>query len=195
MNLFKSIKNKFKGLFYRFPKDIKYPIKEAFIVEGRTFYQFEDPFNIPYERGLKTVTFYEEARMKITYEYLEQHTKAVKKICSSQKIDIFKINALNDIIIERMNWYCDVDIMYKLASIVYFEKDENPTTYDFKKCAEKVEFWKQHKTVTDFFLQTPLLELMPFLAELKVNLETYSLLTRELTKRHLDLVSSILSEK
>ena len=76
---FKAIKNKFKSLFTRFPKDVKYPIKEAFTIEGRTFYQFEDTFNIPYQRGLKTVTFYEEARMKITYEYLE-HTKAIDKI-------------------------------------------------------------------------------------------------------------------
>lgn len=195
MALFKSIKNKIKGLFYRFPKDIKYPIKEAFTIEGRTFYQFEDAFNIPYERGLKTITFYEEARMKITYEYLEKHTQAIEKILSGQKIDVFKIKALNDIMKERMKWYVDTDILYKLASVVYFEKNDNPTTYDFKKGAENIAFWKEHKSVTDFFYQVPLFQLLPFLNELELNLETYSEVTKALNKVHLDMVSSILSEK
>ncbi len=195
MNLFKSIKNKFKGLFYRFPKDIKYPIKEAFIVEGRTFYQFEDPFNVPYERGLKTATFACEAEMKITNEYLELESKAIDKILGAQKIDIFKIKALNDIRKERMQWYCDTDIMYKLASVVFFEKSDNPTTYDFIKGNENIEFWKKHKTVTGFFYQVPLLVLFPYLKELKVNLETYSQITKALNEKHLALVTSILSEK
>ena len=193
--MFKAIKNKIKSLFTRFPKDVKYPIKEAFTIEGRTFYQFEDTFNIPYQRGLKTVTFYEEARMKITYEYLEQHTKAIDKILGSQKIDVFKIKALHDILKERMKWYCDTDIMYRCASVVFFEKGDNPTTYDFKKGAENIEFWKQHKSVSDFFYQVPLLQLFPFLTELEVNLENYSEITKALTKQHSDLVTSILSEK
>jgi hypothetical protein len=195
MKLFKTLKAYLTNKLKRFPKDIPYPIEEAFSIEGRTFYRYKDYFNIPYERGLKTITFYEEARMKITYEYLEEHIKAIDKILKSQKIDVYKIKALNDIMAERMKWAVDTEILYKLASIVFFEKDEDPRTYDFKHNAEKIEFWKEHKSVSDFFLQTPLLELMPFLKELDTNLETYSLIAKELTKHHLDLVSSIVSEK
>lgn len=192
---FKAIKNKIKSLFTRFPKDVKYPIKEAFTIEGRTFYQFEDTFNIPYQRGLKVVTFFEEARMKITYEYLELEAKAMDKILTSQKIDVFKIKALNDIKKERLKWYCDTDIMYRCASAIFFEKGDNYTTYDFKKGAENIEFWKKHKSVSDFFYQVPLLQYFPFLTELEVNLENYSEITKALTKQHSDLVTSILSEK
>jgi hypothetical protein len=195
MELYKTIKNKIKNLFKRFPKDIQYPIEFCFEIEGRSFYRFKDYFNIPYERGLKTITFYEEARMKITYEYLEQHTKAVEKILLSPKIDVYKINELNKILKERLTWYFDTEILYKLASVVFFEKDENPTTYDFQYNAEKIEFWKKHKSVTDFFLQIPLLELMPFLKDAETNLEMYSEITNALTIAHSDLVSSILSEK
>ncbi len=185
------IKDKFKS----FPKDIQYPIEEAFSIDGRTFYRFKDYFNIPYERGLKTITFYEEVRMKITYEYMQQHVEAVDKVLKSQKIDVYKLKNLNDILKERLTWYVDTDILYKLASIVFFEKSEDPRTYDFKYNAEKIEFWKKHSSVTDFFLQTPLLELMPFIAELEQNLATYSAITKELTKMHSDTVTSILSEK
>lgn len=195
MRLFKSLKAYLSNKLKRFPKDIPYPIEEAFSIEGRTFYRYKDYFNIPYERGLKTITFYEEARMKITYEYLEEHIKAIDKLLKSQKIDVYKIKALNDIMAERMKWAVDTEILYKLASIVFFEKDEDPRTYDFKHNAEKIQFWKEHKSVSDFFLQTPLLELMPFLKELDMNLETYSLIAKELTKHHLDMVSSIVSEK
>jgi hypothetical protein len=195
MALFKAIKRYIKDKFTSFPKDIPYPIEEAFTVEGRTFYRYKDYFNIPYERGLKTITFYEEARMKITYEYLEEHVKAVDKLLKSQKIDIFKVKALNDVLAERLKWFTDTEILYKLASIVFFEKGEDPRTYDFKFNAEKIEFWKQHKSINDFFLSTPLLELMPFLKELEMNLETYSLIAKELSQVHLDMVSSIQSGK
>lgn len=195
MKLYNIFKEWIKNKTTSFPKDIPYPIEEAFSIEGRTFYRYKDYFNIPYERGLKTITFYEEVRMKITYEYLEEHIKAVDKLLKSQKIDIYKIKALNDILSERMRWAVDTEILYKLASIVFFDKNEDPRTYDFKYNMEKIEFWKQHKTVNDFFLQTPLLELMPFLKELDTNLETYSLITKELTKYHSELVSSIQSEK
>lgn len=195
MALFNLIKNKIKSLFTKFPKDINYPIEECFTIEGITYYRFKDYFNIPYERGLKVVTFYEEARMKITYEYLKEHTEAVEKVLKSNKIDVYKIKSLNDILKERLTWATDTEILYKLASIVYFDKSENPKTYDFKYNAEKIEFWKKHKSVTDFFLQNPILELMPFLKELEMNLETYSEITKALTQHHSDMVSSILSEK
>lgn len=188
---FNAIKNYIKNKFTRFPKEIKYPIEEAFTMNGRTFYKYSDPFNVPYERGLKAVVFYEEARMKITYEYLIEHTKAIKKIYSKPKIDIFKANELNDILIERLTWHFDTEILYKLASIVYFEKSENPTTYDFKYNAEKIEFWKKHKTIEDFFLQTPLLELLPYLKDLDMNLTTYSEITKAMNQEHLEKVSSI----
>ena len=192
---FNAIKNKIKNLFKRFPKDIQYPIEFAFEIEGRSFYRYKDYFNIPYERGLKTITFYEEARMKITYEYLEQHVKAVDKILKSNKIDVFKINELNKILNERLQWYYDTDILYKLASIVFFDKDEDPRTYDFRYNADKIQFWKQHRDKTDFFFQMPMLELMPFLKDAETNLQTYSAITEQLTQAHSDLVSSILSEK
>ena len=68
----------------------------------------------------------------------------------SQKIDVFKIKSLNDILKGRLKWHVDTDILYKLASIVFFEKGEDPRTYDFKYNAEKIEFWKQHKDYRDW---------------------------------------------
>ena len=185
--------DKFKKSFTKqdyFPK-AEYPIEEAFTINGRTFYQFVDTFNVPYERGLKAITKYEEARMKITYEYMEKHTEAVDKLLKEQKIDIFKIKNLNDILKERLKWYVDVNILYGLASVVYFDKNENPATYDSKYNHEKILFWKEHKTVEDFFSQEPLLVLMPYLKDLETNLKNYSEITEALNQVHLDMVTSI----
>lgn len=188
---FDAIKNYIKNKLTRFPKDIKYPIEEAFTMNGRTFYKYSDSFNVPYERGLKAVVFYEESRMKITYEYMQKHVEAVDKILGANKINVFKIKELNDILKERLTWHVDTEILYKLASIVYFEKSENPTTYDYKYNSEKIEFWKKHKTVEDFFLQAPLLELLPFLKDLEMNLKSYSEITEALNQIHSEKVSSI----
>lgn len=187
---FEAIKNYFKTKLTKLPKT-DYPIEEAFSINGRTFYKYSDPFNIPYERGLKAVVFYEEARMKITYEYLQDHVNATDKLLKSQKIDIFKIKQLNDVMKERLSWHFDTDILYKLASIVFFDKTENPTTYDYKYNAEKIKFWKEHKTIEDFFFQVPMLELMPFLKDLDMSLRNYSEITEAMTQLHSELVSSL----
>lgn len=173
--------------------DIKYPIEEAFTIKGRTFYKFKSGLNIPYERALKTVLFYEEVRMKITFEYLEQHTKAIDKLLLSNKINIFDIKKLNDILKERLNLAFDTEILYKLASIVYFDENEDPRVYDFKHNADKIAFWKKNSSLKDFFLQTPILELMPFLANVQENLQSYSEIVQTLNKHHSEYISSILS--
>jgi len=187
---FEAINNYFKTKLTKLPKT-DYPIEEAFTINGRTYYKYSDPFNIPYERGLKAVVFYEEARMKITYEYLQDHVNATDKLLKSQKIDIFKIKQLNDVMKERLSWHFDTDILYKLASIVFFDKTENPTTYDYKYNAEKIKFWKEHKTIEDFFFQVPMLELMPFLKDLDMSLRNYSEITEAMTQLHSELVSSL----
>ena len=188
--IFEKVKNYLKGKFTKLPKT-EYPIEEAFTINGITYYKYSDTFNVPYERGLKAITKYEEARMKITYEYMLQHTEAMNKILKSKQIDIFKIKNLNDILAERLKWVTDVDILYGLASIVFFDKTENPTTYDYKYNAEKIKFWKENKSVEDFFFQVPMLELMPFLKDLEMNLKSYSEITEAMNQIHSDLVSSI----
>lgn len=172
----------------KFP-NVNHIIEEAFEVGGVKYYQFADIFSLPYERGLFALMIYEETRMKCTLEYLTKHVNVVREILRSEKIDIFRINQLNEQLNDRLNMALDVDLLYKLASVVFFTQEENPVLYDQAYCDKKIEYWKKHKAVSDFFLQQPLKDLMPFLESVDFDLNTYSQANLDLNKAHLAKLS------
>jgi len=106
-----------------FPKQ-KHIIERAFTIAGVDYYQFSDVFNLPYERGLSALSIYEESRMRCSREYLEKHVEVVREILRSTKIDVYRINQLNEQMSQRLNLVLDVDLLYKLASIVFFDGKE-----------------------------------------------------------------------
>ena len=165
----------------------KYMIEHAFTVAGVDYYRFADIFNLPYERGLMALAVYEELRMRVSREYLEKHIEAMRNILHADKVvNVFKIDQLNEQLSERLNLVLDTDLLYKLASVAFFDKKENPAVYEPEYCQKKVEFWQQHKGVADFFLQKPLQELIPFLRSADFDLNTYSQINKALNKLHLE---------
>lgn len=166
-----------------FPKT-DHIITHAFSIAGVDYYQFDDIFNLPFERGLMALAIYEETRMNCSREYLEKHVEVTRELLRSRSIDIYKLNQLNEQMSERLNISFDASLLYKLASIVFFDKNENPSLYEPEYCEKKIAFWKEHRGVTDFFLQKPLLELIPFLQNVDFDLEKYSDLIQGLNKIH-----------
>lgn len=158
-------------------------IIEAFTCGGITYYQFDDAFNMPNERALTALTYYEELRMRCTREFLVAHCDAINEILSdTKKINLPRLAILNQQLKERLDWIFEPDIAYKLASVVYFDKNENPYRYDMKYAQDKIKHWKKHRGINDFFLQKPLLDLIPFLKGSEVNLETYSEVIQKATE-------------
>jgi hypothetical protein len=192
---------KFKSWRHNHTKDVKrlFPgqkhiIEPAFEIAGVQYYRFNDVFQIPYERGLMALAIYEETRMKCSREYLLKHVEITREILHSTKVDVYKINQLNEQLSERLNLILDTDLLYKLASIVYFDAKENPALYEAEYCHKKIESWKAHKGVADFFLQKPLLELIPYLENVDFDLNTYSVLNKRLNDLHLERLQ-VLSSK
>ncbi len=177
-----------KGTKKIFPGQ-KFVIDFAFEVGGIKYYQLNDVYNIPYERGLMALAIYEETRMKCSREYLTKHVDAIRSLLHEKKIDIYKINALNEQMSQRLDFSLDTDLLYKLASVIYFDKNENPAIYEPDYCAKKIEHWKKHKGTKDFFLQKPLQELIPFLKSVDFDLETYSQAIEQINEIHLENLS------
>lgn len=173
---------------------VDYMIKHAFNINGRDFYQFDDTHNLPYQRGLTCLLFYRELGMNCNDEFLELHCKAVDNLLkpADGKIDIYKIKGLNDQLMQRMKLPKDPDLVYKLASVVFFDKEENPETYEFPHNDEKIKFWKQHAG-SSFFLQVPVQVLIPFLKQYDENVETYVGMMEKINKSHLESLSEDLS--
>lgn len=180
----------------KFPK-IDYVIKESFTVGGRTYYEMDDLFNMPYQRGAACLRYYAEFNMRVDRETLLSHTQAIDELLQfvpGKAIDLLKVKQLNNNLKDRLNWIIDEDLAYKLASVVYFDKNESPEVYDAKYNQEKIAFWKKEKSAKEFFFMQPLQKLIPFLKEYEQNLETYLIVTEQLKGKHLKDISSILSK-
>ena len=191
MNLKNIFKKSVKQLF---PKT-EAIIEEAFKIDGVTYYRFADLNNLPYKRGLMAYAVYNELDMRCTREYLVLHADAMNTILSKPEINVFDIKKLNDQMMQRLQLTTDVDLMYKLASVAYFDKNENPESYDQSYCEKKIANWKKNASVEAFFLSQPLMELLPFLSNADVDLNTYSELNRELNEIHLGVLRLLNSKK
>jgi len=166
----------------------------VFTSGGIDYYEFTDFNNTPALRGLKTMVFYEEFRMKCTLDFLKLHTEAIDNILSKKTIDIFAIKKLNDQLKQRLDLALDTELLYKIGSVVYFDKKENIEDYDFGYNAAKIEHWKKNEGA-DFFLQRPWIKLLPVLEDFPGSLQAYSRMVERLNQFHLESLLPNLPEQ
>ncbi len=188
-----------KLLFWRKPKFMlqnDHIINEAFSCGGVKYYQFDDPYNQPYERALTALSFYEELRMRTTKDFLILHCNAVEAILSNpKKIDILQLSKLHLQLKERLEWIIEPELLYKLASVVFFDKNESPYIYDYKYGEQKIKHWKKSAEVNAFFLQQPIIKLVPSLADCEIDFPSYLTVVQKMNQAHLANIITNLSEE
>lgn len=189
--MFKFLKRSPKNIF----PDAKHTIEFCFRVGGKDYYKFTDLLNTPYERALSALVYYREADMNIDRDFLEKHLEAINEVLLSPRIDIFKIKGLNDQLMQRLKLPKSSDLLWKLASVVYFDKDESPVTYDWEYSKRKIEFWKEHSSVNDFFLQQPVIDLIPYLRHCGENLSEFGKMMEDIDRQHSDNLSTLSSPR
>lgn len=189
MGLIRELKEILKNeLSKREEQKLKYRIEYAFTSGGTKYYRYEDIRNLPFERGLAALSIYNEVEMRCDRKLLKKYTDVVAGLLREKTIDIYKLNALNEMLQQRLSLTCDVDLMYKLASVVFFDKKENPLVYEQSYAEKKIERWKKDMSVNAFFLQMPLKELIPFSTSAEIDLDTYSKLNEEINALHSQLL-------
>ena len=175
-------------------KDSAYVINFSFSSGGVDYYCFEDSTNIPYERAFTTMDFFNEVSMNVDIEYLKLHTKAIKNILSKTTINVFDINKLNEQLNEKITMIRSPDLIMKLASVIYFDKNESPIKYDFIYNQKKIARWNKEFPDGSFFLSKPISVLLPSLNESPENLKNYRELFQKVDSLHLEEVLSLLYE-
>jgi hypothetical protein len=170
-------------------------VVEAFKLEGTTYYMFDDSFKIPSGRGLCALTIYEEFEMRCTKEYLKTHIRAVEVILSDpKKININALAIIHRNLKERLDLAAFPDHIYKLASVIFFDDSESPYSYDFAYSKKKIEKWKASGGTLDFFMQTPLKDLIPSLKSQGELAKTYFQVAGEVDLLHQADLQEILSK-
>lgn len=182
-------KKKFKKLV-----DNKYRIEEAFKMGGTVYYHFANQEEVPAGRQMMALAYYEEMNMRVDREYLDLHVRAMEKLLSDpKKISVMYIAQLNLNLKERLELMPLPEFIYKLASVVFFDESESPYSYDYDYNKKKIQRWKQSGDVLDFFLQTPLKDLIPALSGIEKNSKMYFPVAEKIAEIHRENLSKILS--
>lgn len=198
MKIFDKIRAYFKAKRKKpFPQS-KHVINHAFTVGGVDYFEFDTTANLPFKRGLKFLSIYNELDMKVDRFFLNAHTDAIEKILTGGKRvgfdEMMKIRTLNQQLKERLTWIYQEDLVYKIASVVFFDANENPDDWEWGYALKKIEHWKKHESVATFFLHEPIQRLIPFLKDSALSILTYSQTQKELDKAQLESLLEILSD-
>lgn len=191
----------FTRLLNRKPKPIlidnTFRIVPAFEWKGETYFMHEDPLNTATGRGLTAMIFMEEILMRCSVDYLKLHIEACDKIFSNPKtINLPMLMKLNNNLKERVEFLVALpEHVFKMASIVFFTKEESPYKYDHKFNEKKIKEWEESEGMYDFFLQTPLKTLLPFLALPENNSQAYLRVQQKISKMHLQQLEETLYKK
>lgn len=193
--MIRLLRQLFKRKLKSYLVENQYKVVEAFKLDGVTFYMFEDPFKVPAGRGMAALTIYEEFNMRTTREYLEAHVRATELLINSNPIKLTTIAQINQNLKERLQLALFPDHIYKLASVIFFDQTESPYNYDYAYNAKKIEKWKAAGGTLDFFLKTPLKDLMPSIELPAQNVDHYFQTAEKVDELHRQDLQEVLSKK
>jgi hypothetical protein len=168
----------------------------AFTHNKKEYYQFENPFEITTGRGLFAMTVYEEFRMRCDREYLIDHCKAVDTLLKKKEIgvqDILMLLQIHQNLKERLDLAPFPDHIYKLASVMFFEKNESPYNYDFAFNQKKIAEWRADPDMLPFLVKVPLGKLMPYTKSHEKSLPIYFRYMEEVAKISREKAQQVIS--
>jgi hypothetical protein len=182
----------FRNKLKPFLVDGKYKVIPAFSLAGVDYWMYDSTTEVPTGRFFAAMGVYAEMDMNCDKEYLESHCKAMEKLLSDpKKISLTYIMQLNVNLKERLELMPMPDYIYKLASVIFFDKTESLYSYDYDYNKLKIEKWKASGGTLDFFSQTPLKELVPALAMPERDTQTYLMVTKLIAETHRKLHTDI----
>ena len=117
-----------------------------------------------------------------------------KLLSDPKSIKLQHIMQLNVNMKERLELMPMPEYIYKLASVIFFDKTEPLYSYDYDYNKLKIERWKAAGGTLDFFYNTPLKELVPSLTMPEKDTQTYLTVSNLIGEAHRKLHLDILSE-
>jgi len=138
-------------------------IEPAFVSNGVQYYRIKDYFNTFSSRGLTALQVYEEWNMRLQKEHLQMFIERFDEIVNDPKqIKVSELWKIVGMLKERLDFVVPTtDLIYKFASVAFFDKNESPYSYDPEYAKEKIKRWKEAGDVNDFFIVMQLKDIVP----------------------------------
>lgn len=151
------------------PKDVKiHPrydkhIKYGFTIDGKHYYRFLHDYDIFESRFKFLSTFYQEVENKMTSQDINEFSDATNKYIEDYEESLHlgepkphllaKAKELQKEVKYRSTWLFEPTSLYKYASVLYFDLQEDITDYDVQYNHDKIILWSKKKTLLRTFLK------------------------------------------
>lgn len=173
MNLFKKLRLSF-GLAAKIVNhpELKKPMRKAVKIDGVQYFEFIESSDMPAMRYSRMMDFLDEMSLGIKYDILRDLLAKQKEAFDGGKFTDAVI--INGELLRRTEFAMDIDSVYKLASCLFFNLDDNEdlTDYDVDYNLQKIEKFKKEK-IGNFFLKTPIRRYLPYTNLSTGDLETF----------------------
>lgn len=159
------------------PKDRWDQIEYVFTSGGIHYFKFNSEVNIPFQRAVAARDIMTEELWQINPEQLKAWNAGLIQVLTDDKKKhdkkLFEIGVLAHRLKEQLDMSFSLTRQIKLASVLYFDENENPLDYQYPYNQEKIRHWMANNDVPDFFIRLPEFALMPSGRELVENFPTY----------------------
>lgn len=166
----------------------------AFESGGVQYWHFADHFNMYAMRAMAAIDIYEQFQMRCTREFLMAWGTAFENVLNGTQIKTSDLFDLWSKLKERLNFALPPEEMiWKLASVLYFDRNESPYTYDPVYCDMKIKRWKEAGDIESFFFASPLKDLIPLPDSSEIDLKSYLRIVDKLDGLTFSKVSMLIS--
>ena len=140
----------------------------AFESGGIQYYMMKDIFNSFSGRALDAMAIYEKWSLRCSPEFMKSWMDGLENTINANPIKITEVAEMINVMRERLSFALPTEqIIWELASVAFFDRNESPYRYDEAYAKDKISRWKEDIGLPDFFFQTPLRDLvsLPDLSE------------------------------
>jgi hypothetical protein len=171
-------------------------IVPAFVSDGVQYYMMKDIFNSFAGRALDAMAIYEKWSLRTSPEFMRGWLTALENTVNGNPIKITEVAELLKVMKERLDFALPTEgLIWELASVAFFDRNESPYRYDPEYAKEKIERWKKDIGLPDFFFRSPLRDIvsLPDLSE--DGFKAYLTAIQAVDVKHIEMVLSKLSSQ
>ena len=138
-------------------------IKFGFTVGNKHYYRFSYDYDIFESRFRYLKTFYQEVENKLTSQDINDFSDASIKYLDDYKLSIHKGEPKPELLEQaielqgemkyRSTWLFEPTSLFKYASVLYFDLQENLLDYDVEYNHEKIIYWSKKKSLLRLLLK------------------------------------------
>jgi len=139
------------------PKERWDQIEFAFTSGGINYFKFTTEVNVPFQRAIAARDIFTEELWQINPDFLRGWNNGLINLITDRKKKdekkLYEIGILASRLKEQLDISMSMVRQLKLATVIYFDEEENPLDYQHPYNKAKMEHWMKHNDVQGFFLK------------------------------------------